>query len=118
MNDWKGYMKQNFTRLYHENHKICSPNTINSKSVDRTFLSSHSLHQLLEDESKVRVTEELYNIFVDVLNVHGRYLPSEQQWGDKLLNILFCKTQDTTKKINVLYKKRPYKIINNKIGKN
>ena len=95
VNQLKNHITKNFTHLHPEKHNIFSPNTVNSKPVDEMFLSSHSLHQLLEDDSKVRFTEELYDSFVDVLTFHGEYLPSKQQRGDKLPDILFCKTQDT-----------------------
>ena len=62
---WKDFVMGNFTHLDLIFHNIFSPNTINTKPVDGMFLSSHSLHQLLEDESKVRVTEDLYNILLN-----------------------------------------------------
>ena len=50
-NHWKNFVTMNFTHFHPEKHNIFSPNTINSKPVDGMFLSSHSLHQLLEDNS-------------------------------------------------------------------
>ena len=47
------------------------------------FLSSHSLHQLLEDENKARVTQELFDFVVDALKFHGEYDPSKQQRDDE-----------------------------------
>ena len=63
-----------------------------NKPIDGMFLSSNLLQQLLlEDNSRVRVTEELYNLFVDVLHFHEEYPQLDQQQDDKLPKILFCK---------------------------
>ena len=40
----------------------------------------------------------------------------KQQRADSLPTMLFCNKKDTTDRINVLYKKRPYKLVNNTIG--
>ena len=77
VNHWKNLITINFTHLHPEKHKFPNQIQSNSKPVDSMFLLSHSLYQLLEDDSKIRVTEELYNVFVDVLNFHGEYLPSK-----------------------------------------
>ena len=59
-NQWKDHVTNNYTHLHPEKHNVFSPNTVNLKPVDGMHLSSHSLHQLLEDDSKVTVTDELY----------------------------------------------------------
>ena len=57
---WKSFVMVNFTHLHLIFHNIFSPNTINTEPVNGMFLSSHSLHQLLEDENTARVTQELF----------------------------------------------------------
>ena len=52
------------------------------------FLSSHTLHQLLNDDTQGTVTEELFNIFLDLLNFYKEFSPSKHGRGDKLPDII------------------------------
>ena len=51
-----------FTHVHPKNDKIFSPNNVNSQPVNGIFLSSHTLRQLLNDDSQGPVTEELFII--------------------------------------------------------
>ena len=57
-------------------------------------------------------TQGRLNFFVDILNFNEEFCPKKQQWAENLSIILFCNTKDTTDRINVMYKKRPYRLIN------
>ena len=42
---------------------------------DGIFLSPTLLHKLLETDTQGCVNEELYNFFVEILNINGEYSP-------------------------------------------
>ena len=77
------------------------------------FLLLSLLHQLVDIETQGRVCDKLFNFFVDILNFNDVFFTVKRQRADNLPNILLCNTKDTTDMIDVLYKKRPYKLINN-----
>ena len=80
------------------------------------FLSPSLLHQIVGTDTQGRVSDKLFRVFVDILNFNEKFSQEKQQRADTLPNILFRKTKDATDRINVMYKKRPYKLINNIIG--
>ena len=59
-NEWKNVLTMKFTRLHPKDHNIFSPNKVNSQPVNGMFLSSQTLHQLLNDGTQGTVTEELF----------------------------------------------------------
>ena len=118
----KNYLKffnRKLTHLDPKLHNIFSLNRLNTNRVEGLFLSSFSVFKLLEPENEFKVIEELFNLFVDLFNFHGEFDPTTKQRNKELRNIVFCKTQDEVKKINVLYKNSTtYKFINKAIPNN
>ena len=89
---YKKYFNRTLTHLDPELHNVFSLNSINTKHVDGLFLSSHSLMKLLQPETEFRVTEELFNFFIDLFNFYGEYDRSTEKRNDILPDIDFCKT--------------------------
>ena len=87
--DWcVKFMKLHFTHLHPSKHNIFSPNSITSEPIDGMFLSPSLLHNFIDTETHGRVSEELHNFFVDILNFNGEFSPLKQQWGDTLSILL------------------------------
>ena len=91
---WKNYFTLDFNHLHPNEHNIFSKNHKNTQPVYGMFLSSRSIRQFLDSEIECRVTEEMFNFFVDVFNFHGEYNPSTKKRSDKLPGMLFCKPND------------------------
>ena len=103
------FKKLHFTRLDSEKHDMFFPNVSNSESINRVCQNNLSVRRLKD----VFVTN--YSIFIDILNFNEDLCPGKKQRVDNLPTILFS-TNDRVDRIDVLYKKSPYKLIKNVIG--
>ena len=92
--DCESYMthfKRKLTHLDLKLHNIFSLNLMNTEPVNGLFLSSHSVMTLLQPETTLRVTEELFNFFVDCFNFYGEYLPVPKESVKTSLTLSFVK---------------------------
>ena len=105
------------THLDTENHSIFSLNSINNQPVDGLFLPSDSVMHIFLLENDSRVTEILFDFFMELFNFYGEYIPATKERSEKIPGIIFCKTKDEIDKINVLYNKSvPFQVISNAIS--
>ena len=95
---WRKYFFRKFTHFNPQGHNVFSMNIMNTQPVDGMFLSSLSIDQILASNKEFKVTEEMFNFFVDTFDFYGEYDPSTQQRCDKLPGMLFCKPKDGIEK--------------------
>ena len=66
------------------------------------FISSHTLHQLLKDDIQEKVTDELIQFIVDLLNFRQEYSLSNNEHSDKLSDKIIFQSQVNKNKLNTL----------------
>ena len=99
---WKELLKYQFTHLHETDHNIFSPNKVNLQPVNGLFLSSHTLHQLLNDDTQDKITDELIQFIVDLLNFQQECSPSDNEPSDKLPDKIIFQPQGNENKLNAL----------------
>ena len=66
------------------------------------FISSHTLHQLLNDDTQETVTDELIHFIVDLLNFYKEFSSNKNERCDKVPDKIIFKPKNNENKLNAL----------------
>ena len=96
-NQWQELLIGEFTHLHPTDDNIFSPNKVDLQPVNGMFISSHTLHQLLKDDTQDKMTDELIQFIVDLLNFQQEYPLSDNEPSDKLPEKIMSQPQSNEK---------------------
>ena len=100
------------THLHTKNHNIFSPNVPSGQDLSGVFLSVDAVLRIMNINDNGRFSDEISTFFSNILNLHQEYYQTTKALHQKVPQVILCNSYDDCCKINHMFKKEPYILIN------